>query len=404
MDMVEQAEVLVGQTKLPKITVLLGAGASKDAGLPSAYELTQQVYDRLVSAKSNDAVLYAVVVAKLIARNAKNGQSPFDNINIEDVYDGLKRLLNRDSDLLSEFVSGWDPISASSSKPFDAQGFADNLSSVFNIPDSRERVQQMKIDGGRLQMAISELQRCFGGDLSLYRGASLEPFIATLADILNVQNTQTTYMEAFLGKHCDSLECIATLNYDQLVEVSLQKIDRKVDLGLTHWNEERFVRFHGKSTKLIKLHGSTDWFIRNDDEIVIDGVTTPSVYGQSRAMIFGGQSEKLVPYGPFLHLRHQFHRFLQGSSYLLVIGYSFGDLHLNALIRSWIATRQNGKIIIVDPNDFAGDKGVFKYASTAGKDSRTRMRVEIKQIRKGFAEALEDIDQELKTRPKLANS
>lgn len=384
--------------------MLLGAGASKDAGLPDTYGLTKQVYDRLVSAKSNDAVLYAVVVAKLIARNAKNGQSPFNNINIEDVYDGLKRLLNRDSDLLSEFVSGWDPISASSIKPFDAQGFAENLSSVFNIPDSRERVQQMKIDRGRIEQIVSELQRCFGSDLYQYKGASLDPFLATLANILDVQNAQTKYMELFLDKHCDNVECIATLNYDQLVEVSLKKIGRKADLGLTQWNEKRFIKFHGRSPKLIKLHGSTDWFIGNDDEIFFPGDPTISVYARSRAIIFGGQSEKLVPHGPFLHLRHQFQQILQRSSYLLVIGYSFRDLHLNALIRSWIATRTNGKIIIVDPNGFAGDNGVFKYASTMGRNLRTRMRVDKKEIRKGFADALEDIDQELKKRPKLANS
>ncbi len=384
--------------------MLLGAGASKDAGLPNTNELTKRVYDRLVSAKSNDAVLYAVVVAKLIARNAKNRQSPFDDINVEDVYDGLKRLLNRDSDLLSEFVSGWDPISASSSRPFDAQSFRDNLSSAFKMPDSRDRAQQIKIDQYQIDQMVSELQRCFGGDLYQYKRGSLDPFLATLASILDVQNAQTGYMETFLRKHCDSVECIATLNYDQLVEASLEKIGRKVDLGLTHWNEKRFVRFRGQSPKLIKLHGSTDWFIRNEDEIVFPGDVTPSVSPKLRAMIFGGQSDKLVPNGPFLHLRHQFHRFLQGSSYLLVIGYSFRDLHLNALIRSWIATRQNGKIIIVDPNGFTDSQGVFKYASTVGKDLRMKMRVEKKEIRKGFADALDDIDQELKTRPKLANS
>jgi hypothetical protein len=391
---------------LAKVTVLFGAGASKDAGLPDAYELTKQVYDRLVEAKSNDAVLYAVVVAKLIARNAKNGQSPFSNINIEDVYDGLKRLLNRDGDILSEFVSGWDPISASSSKPFDAPDFARNLSSIFSFSERRslDRSAQMNVNQRSLEQTVSELQRCFGGDLYQYRGASLEPFLTTLASILSVQTAQTKYMEHFLAKHCDNIKCIATLNYDQLVEVSLDKIDRKVDLGLTYWNEKRFVRFHGKSPKLIKLHGSTNWFIRNDDEIVFNGDLTPSVYAPSRAIIFGGQSEKLVPYGPFLHLRHQFHQFLQDSSCLLVIGYSFRDLHLNALIRSWIATRQNGKIIIVDPGDFAGDRSVFRYARKLDYDSNTKMRVKIKEIKKGFADALEDIDQELMPRPKLAKS
>ena len=271
----------------------------------------------------------------------------------------------------------------------------------FSARRSLDGHARMSVNQRSAEKAVSELQRCFGGDLYQYRGASLEPFLATLADILKVQNTQTEYMEKFLARHCDNVECIATLNYDQLVEVSLEKIERKVDLGLTQWNDKRFVRFHGKSPKLIKLHGSTNWFIRNDDEIVFDGDTTPSIYSPSRAIIFGGQSEKLVPYGPFLHLRHQFHQLLQDSSYLLVVGYSFRDLHLNALIRSWIATRQNVKIIIVDPSDFAGDQGVFRYSRALGKDSKTKMRVEIKEIKKGFANALDDIEEELSKKPNL---
>ena len=44
-----------------------------DAGLPSAFSLTEKVYDRLSSFKSKDSILYSVVVSKLISRNAKAG-------------------------------------------------------------------------------------------------------------------------------------------------------------------------------------------------------------------------------------------------------------------------------------------------------------------------------------------
>lgn len=384
-----------------KTTVLFGAGASKDAGLPDAYELTKQVYDKIVDAKSNDAVLYAAVVAKLIARNAKNGKSPFSPINIEDVYDGLKRLLNRDSDILSEFVSGWDSISAASRKPFDTQAFARSLVGIFEFTNRRSLRGEtsLHVNQRQLQQAVAELDRCFGGDLHQYRGGSLEPFLTTLADILNTENAQTGYMQEFLSKHSDNIECIATLNYDKLVEDSLDKIGRSVDLGLTYWNEKRFVRFHGKSVKLIKLHGSTNWFLKSHDEIALDDPGL-SVFPPSRAMIFGGQSDKLVPYGPFLHLRHQFHRFLQGSTHLLIVGYSFRDLHLNALIRSWIATRMNGKIIIVDPGEFEGDKEVFRYAQGVSEDGKPKTRVQIKEIKQGFADALPAIEAELKSNPR----
>lgn len=148
------------------------------------------------------------------------------------------------------------------------------------------------------------------------------------------------------------------------------------------------------------MHGSIDWFVQNDDEIDFD-INGPML--KPRAMIFGGQSEKLVPHGPFLHLRHQFYQFLQASSYLLVVGYSFRDIHLNALIRSWIASMIKGKIIIVDPSKLSGDRHVFRYASGSGQKDGFRQRVEIKEIKKGFAASLDEIDYELRASPNLSS-
>jgi hypothetical protein len=385
-----------------KITALFGAGASMDANLPNAYRLTREVYSRLSDGKSQDAILYAVVVSKLIARNAKNGLSPFSDINIEDVYDGLKRLLNKDSDFLSEFVSGWDPIATLPSKPFDAQAFANDFASVFSLNSRRslDGTARLSIDQSHLRRLVAELQRALDGDFYQYRGASLEPFLSTLSKILNVRDKNTSYMQKFLNSHSDDLECIATLNYDQLVEVSSEKNGSKVDFGLTQWNDKRFVRFHGQSLKLIKLHGSTNWYIKNHDEINISDDDIGNFF--PRAMIFGGQSDKLVPYGPFLHLRHQFQQFLQGSSYLLVVGYSFRDVHLNALIRSWVATRQRGKIIIVDPGEDHSANDVFRYSYILDEQGRRKGRkVEIRQIALGFSDALPSIEKELRQAPVL---
>ena len=385
-----------------KITALFGAGASMDAGLPNTYKLTREVYSRLADSKSKDAVLYAVVVSKLIARNAKKGFSPFDEINVEEVYDGLKRLINRDSDLLSEFVSGWDPISTLSSKPFDAQAFANDFVSTFELSSRRSLsgTTHLSINQSRLGSLVSELQRAFDGDFYQYRGASLAPFLATLSQILDVKEKDTSYMQEFLSAHGDALECIATLNYDQVVEVSSDKNGSKVDFGLSQWNDKRYVRFHGQSLKLIKLHGSTNWYLKNDDEIDIRDNDVGQFF--SRAMIFGGQSDKLVPYGPFLHLRHQFQQFLQGSSYLLVVGYSFQDIHLNALIRSWVATRQKGKIIIVDPGKDHSKNEVFRYSRILDeRGQRKGQRVQIKHIPKGFSDSLSEIAIELNKNPEL---
>jgi len=387
-----------------KFVALFGAGASVDAGLPSAFQLTEDIYSQLKKSKSEQSILFGIVVAKLIARNAKQGKSPFAQINVEDVYDGLKRLLNKDDDLLSEFVYSWDPISTAPSRSFDANKLAQSLASIYKLSDRRslDGRPTLQLDNRSIQTAVSEIQRAVEGDIHQLRGASLEPFLETLSNLLKIDETKIGYMQQFLAQHSSNFNCIATLNYDQLIETALDKNGSRFDLGLSQWNEKRYVQFHGKSPKIIKLHGSTDWYIRNHDEIV----TEQNPLGLSkRAMIFGGQSEKLVPDGPFLHLRHEFQRFLRGSSYLLVVGYSFQDMHLNAIIRSWIATRKNGKIIIVNPSEFSGDQSVFQYAALSRSLQGTgKLRVEIKEIRKGFAESLDQIEEALNTNPNLKMS
>src|SRR4051812_48392483 len=111
--------------------ILLGAGASRDAGLPDSYELTRQVYERLSRPRYEvHSKLFGYIVAKLTARGVLSGGSPFSEVNIEDAYDGLTRLLNRDSDFLSDFVYSWDPILESMSIPFDSYRFQRTLSDI----------------------------------------------------------------------------------------------------------------------------------------------------------------------------------------------------------------------------------------------------------------------------------
>src|SRR5215213_1862458 len=95
--------------------LLLGAGASIDAGLPNAYDLTRRVYDNLPSHSTEERRLYAYVVAKLLTRQSRLGNSPFEPLNVEEVYDALKRFLSRDEDVLAEFVYSWDAITTAPS-------------------------------------------------------------------------------------------------------------------------------------------------------------------------------------------------------------------------------------------------------------------------------------------------
>jgi hypothetical protein len=377
---------------MPKqAVVLFGAGASIDAGLPGAYGLTKAVYQKLVDAKSDDARLFGIIIAKLQLRNARQGGAPFDEVNVEDVYDALKKFLGRDRDILAEFVQSWDDLNLAGGSEFDAQKFLDNLAKSFVLKNDR------RLNGGasfhvserNLVGATEALQRAFGGEFYRFRGASLEPFLATLTSLLEVDEKRIDYMKHLLKCHSHQISCIATLNYDRLVERSLEAINSKFDLGLSQWNEKRFVRFHGKSQRIIKLHGSMDWHISNQDEIVINdqeaGLWLP------RAMIFGGQDSKLVPYGPFLHLRHEFQRFLRQENKLLIVGYSFGDAHLNAIIRSWVATRHKSHMMVVNPSGFDLEHPVMAYSKDRRNPGKIGPSVSLEVVAKPLSKAIPEI-------------
>jgi hypothetical protein len=92
--------------------------------------------------------------------------------------------------------------------------------------------------------------------------------------------------------------------------------------------------------------------------------------GYQPAVIFG-QRNKLTAEGPFLKMFSVFQNQLAEADELIVIGYSFRDIHINESIADWFNYGSARKITVVDPNqqwakqsDFAGKLGL---ASSGGR-------------------------------------
>ena len=66
------------------------------------------------------------------------------------------------------------------------------------------------------------------------------------------------------------------------------------------------------------------------------------------ALVFG-EGAKLQAKGPFLGLLAEFERHLASPTQLVVIGYSFRDIHVNEVIRRWTAQDTSRTILVVDP-------------------------------------------------------
>jgi SIR2-like domain len=317
--------------------VLLGAGSSIDAGLSDAIGLTRKVYRVLSGSYDKSAVtIFGYVINKVIARKIRAGGSPFDDVNIEEAYDAIERLVNRDGDIMGEFVNSWDPILDNLRPKFDGRKFVKQLMDAIAKGSARASRQSLTggisfgIDRFAAEDAAKEIQKAFG-PIDLNKPQQyLEPLTDALISCLSHDPDSIKYVEKLVN-YCLGIpkSAIISLNYDLVVENAFDNINEEFDYGLNYWNEQKLVRLRGSKIPFIKLHGSMNW-IGEGEEISVSS-ERPAYY-KKRNIIFGGNNGKLTPHGPFLQLRHEFEQRLMATNRLLIIGYSFGDAHLNAIL------------------------------------------------------------------------
>src|SRR5690242_9824405 len=94
-----------------RTVVLLGAGASVEAGLPISTELTRRIAD-VVSTESRwfqDPVVHAMhtAIGAITAHDTSQGKSAFAGIDVERLFSAVQMLSDRESLEVTPFVSRW---------------------------------------------------------------------------------------------------------------------------------------------------------------------------------------------------------------------------------------------------------------------------------------------------------
>ena len=295
--------------------ILLGAGASVEAKLPTAKELTKKLLNSFPDESQEKRVLE--FVQNRIKKNEK------------DVVD-IEQLLNAVEDI-AHTLDLYTPL------PLSELAFAEDLPRF-----SRNLVEKSK-------EALRDHLLCDKDKLSY-----LEP----LAD--------------FLKKRKKTV--IVTLNYDDVIERLFEKHDIHCFYGL---DEDRInlkrelskgeefpkgeVKLLEEGVHLIKLHGSLNWYL---EEVTLMGSlsassffieawrmdeVTRSNHPNARPAIIFGQRNKLTAEGPFPDLFLAFRDELRRTEKLTVIGYSFRDFHVNHMINKWINQARDFTLTNIGP-------------------------------------------------------
>jgi len=292
--------------------VLLGAGASVEAGVPGAFEMTDAIRQRLNGQereRGNLGLVLDFVCERL------GSHSDLSTQDVERIFSAIELLAERETLEISPFVALW------------AQG--------------GERW------GNGYEYESSD---------SVY-AALRDRMLIELRDLVATTRKRVSYLEPLARFAADSRRAtIATLNYDLSVEGAAEGAGIEVHTGIDHWVDSGTWDWPKRGVRLLKLHGSIDWAWEDDPaedgrlpSRYIRRVSAATADVHAPALVFGLRG-KLRAEGPFLSLLAEFESQLEMSSRLIVIGYSFRDDHVNQVIRRWTFEDRGSQIVLIDPN------------------------------------------------------
>lgn len=374
--------------------VLLGAGASQDAGVPTTFDMTESLARRVGQSQGPFHPIvraFNFVCGALLAHDAAKGMSPFSGLDVERVFAAVELLAERDTLEVSPFVASWHP----------AVDILDNRRNStpgsFNSKLSKA-VENSPSLGGAHQL-ITELIDSRTG--SAADGRTYQDLAETMVDELRTLVATTPKDVGYLtplaqaGGKPGGLT-VVSLNYDLTVEQAAASAATPLTTGIAGWLESGRWDWPDAGIRLLKLHGSIDWrWVSTDREegylpqrvLEVDDHTPRR--GSRPAVVFG-QRGKLQAAGPFLGLLAEFEKLLANVKRLVVIGYSFRDEHVNEVIARWTAEGLERTLCVVDPHwperfplprerDFRGQLQLYLSSYDSAPDSQGEQRLEIQR-------------------------
>jgi hypothetical protein len=347
--------------------ILLGAGASVSAGVPTAIQMTEKIVEDISQAVDDERLLpnfekaLNFVFGGILFQHGLQGSDPRNfSVNVELLFNWLTMLETRQTIEGAAFVQ-WHPhleeldqisddelqslatkFLANIFAPIRQDRVSDKKQSLLEykkelkqeyarqiVPMSRDLVSLVRTSDARTSSVFTELKHYMVKRLAAYTWIKDESKVAYLIPLVNACATAKV--------------AISTLNYDNAIELASRSANVRFDHGLANWNNAGLVEFDETKLALLKLHGSINWQWRlaenrrfPDGKRRTDGIDVkPKQQVEEPALIFGG-SNKLTALGPFLALLNKFDAFLIPTQCLYVVGYSFADSHINQILLRWL--------------------------------------------------------------------
>jgi hypothetical protein len=305
--------------KKDEIILLLGAGASVDAGIPHSAQMVAEIEKELEGEWRKFKDLYNYVRSAIFYGQGIKGS--FDRkvlYNIESLVVALEELARREEHPIYPFIGAWNPrLSQVAGQDFEL---------VFQFKDKiLEKLRREWIE-------IKDYS-----EASYFKG------------LLRFQKELNYPLRVFTLNYDLCVEKTYWCEYNEFPERGFGK-----DRIWSHEILEDPAAPAEKNMVLYKLHGSIDWTRISGTGRLTFSDSTAKIKTAEGELIFG-TTYKLQYVDPYLFLVYQLRRLSLDAKLLVVIGYGFGDEHINGILAQ--ALRDQGKRMVVASwsADFADD-------------------------------------------------
>lgn len=301
-------------SKSHDVLLLLGAGASHEADIPHSRDMISNIETSILSgdhgwAKFKD--LYSCVRSGIYYSEGIQGS--FDgpqNYNIEKLVNTLNEIGEHNRHILYPFIGAWNPT-------------------------------LLEVAGDKFQLAIEFREKIVD---------TLRREWLAVQDYSKARNYYSGII-AFQREFQYPLR-VFTLNYDLFVEKTCDHFQDFVYEDGFGGNRIWDSRFLGDDQErnpdiyLYKLHGSMNWSFDENGQLTFHDESSRIV---EPAFIFG-RSYKLEYRDPFFFLTSEFRRLTLNTRMIVVIGYGFGDDHINKIIQQALNANAQRVLLVVAPS------------------------------------------------------
>ncbi|QQR58080.1 MAG: SIR2 family protein [Candidatus Melainabacteria bacterium] len=413
------------RAKNAKTIFLLGAGASKDSNIPLSSEMGRE----MVNFESSEDLLDAYqdrqrralrfIAGGLAFKAGMENYDPFYGVDVEALFNAADHLARRTSLEVSPFISAWHPAIKELECPADYQagekirqlarhifepesvGYSKDFSNLLlGLP-----VDAGEFSGGSIPGFHSSFYTAFASAVKTITGQTSSvlfeelkfTMIGLLQEIVWIDPrasdsfSRVDYIKPLISFCKNNEASIATLNYDNTLELASEALSIEIDSGIKEWSKNGELSYSESSINLFKLHGSVDWRLVEETPTAKNPIPfqrikigNPSNDENSLPAVIFGQANKLTTEGPFLSILIKFKEALHAAEELVVVGYSFRDKHINQILSEWLNGNENRLMRIVN-----GKWHLYNlpfYTSEYGHLLRSRIKIEKLQANEFYAQ------------------